>query len=97
MTDTVVRLVNGAIETGQPNAILNQLASETRKLLRDKISENVISEALREWDARPGIPPSFLAHIVSDILRAQRSRAAEQARQEKMLDWESRLEREMGD
>ncbi|BCP41388.1 hypothetical protein MINTMi27_14810 [Mycobacterium intracellulare] len=93
--DLATSLVNNSIETGQPAAIIRALISQTRKMITEGISIDVLGEALVEWECRPGIPPSYLTHVVSDVLRARRARSNDEAKQKKMRDWETRLNEEM--
>lgn len=95
MTDTVSRLVDETV-TGQPGDIRNQLIAQTRKLARDGMSIEVVRAALREWDARPGVSPTLLPHLVSDVVRRQRAVTHQQNSLDAKRDWETRLEEEMG-
>lgn len=87
MTDSVVDLVDEALNPGLPTSIRNQLVCEARKLHRDRIDRSVVFEALREWDRRPGLSPSMLPYLVSDVVRA---------RTDRVVDWEAQLQEEMG-
>lgn len=96
MSDDVVRLVDGTIETGQPTAVRNQLITQARKLLREGINAEVIRRALVEWENRPGISPALIPHLVSDIIRRQRATADAEAAIASKRDWESQLQEELG-
>ena len=98
MTDAAVQLVEENIDQSHPSVVKDQLAQQVRKMLRDQVDRYLIRDGLREWDSRPGSPPGFLPHIVSDVIRRYRTQYLEdKARKEAISNWEKQLKKEMGE
>lgn len=70
---TVVRQELGP--GGYPRATTDRLAVQVGKLAHEGIPDDVIREALREWENRSGARPEWLGSIAGDVVQARRSRA----------------------
>jgi|SRR6516225_11098861 hypothetical protein len=98
MSDDPMGLVNECVDPAHPSVVRNQLAQQTRKLLREQVARDLIRDALKEWDNKPGSPPAFLPHILSDVIRRRRAQQADdKTRKEAISNWEEQLKKEMGD
>lgn len=95
MSDGAVQLVEESVDPAHPTAIRNQLAQQVRKLLREHIAKDLLADALREWDAKPGSPPSWLPHMLSDVIRRRRAQSKEDQQRTSMTDWEEQLKKEL--
>ena len=95
MSDGAMELVMESIDPNHPTAIRNQLAQQARKLLREGVATDLVRGALKEWDDKPGSPPSWLAHMLSDVIRRRRAEAKERESRAAMHGWEEQLKKEM--
>ena len=68
---TTVRTILGG--AGYPDSTIQQLATQVSKL-SGKHEPELIAEALREWDRRPNVKPSFLGSVLGDVVKARRAR-----------------------
>lgn len=73
---TVVRQELGV---DYPRTTVDQLAVGVDRLAHQHIADDVIREALREFERRPGAKPSWLESIAGDVVQNRRSRAAPNA------------------
>jgi len=95
VSDDCSALVGACVGLGLPQSVSKKLCSEVRVLAREGIPVDVIEEALRDWDARPGLSPAMLPHLVSDVVRRQKARVFEEKHVAWLRGWEARLAQEM--
>lgn len=93
--DAALLLVEENTDPTHPAVIRNQLAQQVRKLLREHVAKELISEGLREWDLRPDAGPPMLPHLVSVAIRRRRAQQQQDTRRASMTDWEEQLRKEM--
>lgn len=84
---TPVELMDKGLNNRYPVAIKRQIWKQVRDLLAEGMDESIIIAGLKDWDARPGVSPALLPHLVSDAVRFMAK---------KNKDWEAQLREEMG-
>ncbi len=83
---TVVRQELGG--ANYPNATVDRLATQVEKLIREQQPDQLIREALREWDRRPNCSkPEFLPTVLGDVIKASRSADTLTAGESKVMGW----------
>jgi len=65
------RIVDRAIGLNHPSAVRTDLAIQVTGLLRDEISEDLITAALKLWLVKPTLGPRTLPSLVSEVIRTR--------------------------